>query len=135
MDDLKQKLKDNDDGSGSTRMSNLGPNNLEVIYTQEWGENSDFADAKFKKEKLFEVGGPEVFIYNAGIPAHKAFGDSIDFQKWWIGKVSAPGAVVPKVLVFILPVTLQGQRNPYWSKMYNLQFVEKLERIAKNLGA
>ncbi|GMH46960.1 hypothetical protein TrRE_jg328 [Triparma retinervis] len=134
MDDLKQKFKDNDDGSGSTRMSNLGPNNLEVIYTQEWGENSDFADAKFKKEKLFEVGGPEVFIYNAGIPAHKAFGDSIDFQKWWIGKVSAPGAVVPKVLVFILPVTLQGQRNPYWSKMYNLQFVEKLERIAKNLG-
>ena len=106
---------------------------MKVIYKQEWSEGFDFADILFQQSGLFKEGGPEVFIYNAGAPAHKGI-DPIEFAKWWKSRVSAAGAVIPKVLIFLLPPTIQGQRNYFWSKVSTDVNVEKLERIVKNLG-
>ena len=68
--ELKEKLKKNDDVGGDT-VENLGRGKIKVVYKQEWHENFALVDAMFDSAGLFKVGGPEVFIYNAGAPAHK----------------------------------------------------------------
>ena len=81
-EELKEQMKQKVEGVNGNKVGNLGRRNIEVIYKQEWGEDYTFADELFKQAGLFTAGGPEVFIYNAGAPAHKTI-DPIGFVKWW----------------------------------------------------
>jgi hypothetical protein len=95
---------------------------MKITYNQEWEEPLAVTVAdNFDKPKgagLFDSDGPQAFMYNMGMPAHKGVTPEamVAFQKLWSDRSTDPAATPPLVNIFLLPVALQGQRNVGWSR-------------------
>ena len=136
---LKKAMRDSDK-SGDV-LGGMGmPAGMGVSYVEEWGETVDVMERSMwdaaegsNRAGVFAEDGPNLYIYNHGAPAHKK-PLLTDLAERWTDRVSDPSAIPPKVNIFLLPITLQGQRNPKYSRMEFRYHGETLEIAMKKAG-
>lgn len=137
--ELKAAMHANLNG-GTDIITGVGmPDGFEVRYKTEWGDTVEQLREQFAKEGddpdkpgLFKPASsaPNLFIYNGGAPAHQPL-DGEGWAKLWSDASSDPDASPPKANIFLLPPSLQGQRNEGWSRNFFRGHSERLEVTAK----